>query len=337
MSSDSVLTVLVYDFDMAPGLAITMIKLKLLQTLILQQPSHKHRHSHLSAASGLVQIGDWLYVVADDENHIGIFNHNDAKPGILKTLLPGNLPVDYEARKEAKPDLEILTLVPPIHSYPYGALLALGSGSKKKRHQGVIIELDNRGALKQVDVINLEKLYDLLKEKMEKINIEGAVVSGEDLLLFHRGNKKNKVNSTIRLPLDGFYQAIIQTNKKALPTLKITIQDYELGAISNIPLCFTDATALPDGSILFTATAENTDDAYLDGACMGSSIGIIDSRGALQKMLPIDKTVKVEGISARVNADKVDLLLVTDADNAAIPAQLYAAELYGYPFSMDNP
>lgn len=310
-----------------------MIKLTLKQTLVLEQASHIQRHAHLSAASGLVQVGDWLYVVADDENHLGVFNSNSVQPGILKPLFPGDLPLEHEARKAEKPDLEILTFIPRSIIYSQGALLALGSGSKKNRRQGIIAGLDNRAELNKVEIIDLEKLYDLLEQELKKINIEGAVIAGEDLLLFHRGNKKNKTNATIRMPFDGFYKACILSNKKALSSLKLNIQDYELGAIANVPLCFTDATTLPDGSILFTAAAENTDDAYLDGKCLGSSIGIIDAKGKLQTIMPVDKTVKVEGITASVDAEKVNLLLVTDADDAAVPAHLYKAELSGYPFT----
>lgn len=309
-----------------------MIRLNLLQTLVLEQPSHKHRHSHLSAASGLVSVGDWLYVIADDENHLGVFNRRLDQPGTLKALLPGQLAIDYEKRKEEKPDFEVLVSIPPSALHPYGALLALGSGSKKNRHHGALIDLGSQEELQQIDLINLEKFYALLREDMEKINLEGAVIQGEDLLLFHRGNKKNKVNAIIRLPFDEFYKSTVHSDKKSLASLKPRIQAYELGAIANIPLCFTDATSLPDGSILFTATAENTDDAYLDGTCLGSSIGIIDSQGVLAEIIPVNKTVKIEGIEANVNAGKVELLLVTDADDAAVPAHLYSAELDGFSF-----
>ena len=38
------------------------------------------------------------------------------------------------------------------------------------------------------------------------------------------------------------------------------VRAIELGDIDGVPLCFTDAAALPDGNLLFTAVAE------LDGA-----------------------------------------------------------------------
>ena len=50
-----------------------MIQLTELKSLLLEQGTHIDRHPHLSAASGLVQVGSWLYVVADDELHLGQF------------------------------------------------------------------------------------------------------------------------------------------------------------------------------------------------------------------------------------------------------------------------
>jgi hypothetical protein len=309
-----------------------MISLSPLKTLMLNKPSNEHRHPHLSAASGLVQYGSWLYVVADDENHLGVFNHNGAEPGALMPLFDDHLPLDHEQRKAVKPDLEVLALIPAAKKYPYGALLALGSGSKETRRQGVIIAFDQNGELDEVDIIDLSLLYGELKKELGKINIEGAVIVDKDIILFQRGNKKNKLNATIRFSLKQFYSYVFADNDKHTEKLKAVITPYDLGNIQDVLLCFTDATQLPNGSIVFTAAAENTSDSYLDGTCMGSVIGIIDSQGKLHSIKPIDKTIKLEGVAAQVIEDKVILLLVSDADDATIPAQLYTAELNGYPF-----
>lgn len=309
-----------------------MILLSPIKTLRLTSPSHQHRHSHFSAASGLVQIGDYLYVVADDENHLGVFPQDGDEKGFLFPVFTGDLPLITEERKAEKPDLEVLTLIPPSKKYPYGALLALGSGSKKTRERGVIIRIDDQGNLDGVEAIDLSDLYDQLKEEIGKINIEGAVIVDEDIILFQRGNKKNNINATLRMPLTQFYKSVL-SEKKSKHKPDITITHYELGDIGGVPLCFTDATALPNGVIVFSAAAENTADAYLDGACMGSIIGIINNDGTLHSTKTIDKVVKAEGIEAQIVNTKVHLLLVTDADDETTPAQLYSAELLGYPFN----
>lgn len=309
-----------------------MISLSPLKTLMLTSPSHQHRQSHFSAASGLVHIGDYLYIVADDENHLGVFLREGDEQGFLFPVFAGDLPLIAEERKAEKPDLEVLTLIPPSKKYPYGALLALGSGSKKTRERGVIVRIDDRGNLDEIEVIDLSGLYDQLKEEIGKINIEGAVIIDGDIILFQRGNKKNNVNATLRMSLTQFYKFVF-SDKKSKHKPDITITHYELGDIGGVPLCFTDATALPNGVIVFSAAAENTSDAYLDGVCMGSIIGIINNDGTLHSTKTIDKLVKAEGIEAQVVDAKVHLLLVTDADDETTPAQLYSAELLGYPFN----
>lgn len=315
------------------NLGIThMLSLSPIKHLTLEIPSHKERHPHLSAASGLVQVGDWLYVVADDENHLGLFLRDGTGHGELLELFPGDLPLEHEERKEAKPDLEVLTFIPPSKKYPQGALLALGSGSRETRCQGVIIAFNEQGELADVETIDLDGLYQLLKKEIGKLNIEGAVVVEDDIILFQRGNKKNKLNATLRIPLKHFYQSVFGEAKKPKHKLELTVTPYELGEIEGVPLCFTDATTLPDGSIIFTAAAENTSDAYLDGQCMGSIIGVINNGGDLHSTIAVDKIIKVEGVEAQLVNNSIYLLLVTDADDASAPAQLYATKLSGYPF-----
>lgn len=309
-----------------------MISLSPIKTLTLSSPSHKHRHPHLSAASGLVQVGAWLYVVADDENHLGLFLRDGNDHGELIPLFSGDLPLELEARKAAKPDVEVLTLIPPSKKFPDGALLALGSGSKEARHRGAIISFNTQGELGAMETIDLAQLYRELKEEIGKINIEGAVIIDKDIILFQRGNKKNKLNATIRITLKQFYQYALARDKKTKHKLDAIITPYELGEIDGVPLCFTDATPLPDGTIIFTAAAENTADAYLDGVCMGSIIGIINTRGDLHSIKAINKKIKAEGVEAQVIGTTIHLLLVTDADDETAPAQLYTAELSGYPF-----
>jgi hypothetical protein len=92
-------------------------------------------------------------------------------------------------------------------------------------------------------------------------------------------------------------------------------------------LCFTDGAALPNGDIVFSAVAENTEDSYNDGPCMGSAVGILTKAGNLRSLHALDLPHKIEGIDAKMEGDSIRLLLVTDDDNASIPAGLYSASL----------
>jgi hypothetical protein len=301
-----------------------MIQLTELKSLLLKPGAQSNHPTHLSAASGLVQVGPWLYVVADDELHLGKFLLAGNDTGELFRCFDGNLPMDKEERKATKPDVEVLTLIPNFNNSSQQALLALGSGSKKNRDRGVIIPLDNSGNISSPpDIIDLSHFYEFLKIEIGKLNIEGAVIVQNNIMLFQRGNKKNRLNASIRLGLEDFYRAILKPRFE--PHIQIT--PYDLGEIDQVPLCFTDATSFPSGEIVFTASAENTSDSYLDGACMGSAIGIIDSKGGLSLLEPINKKVKLEGIEANTNGNVIELLLVTDADDAALPAKLYSATI----------
>ena len=82
-----------------------MIQLTELKTLLLKQSAQPNRPMHLSAASGLVQVGSWLYVVADDELHLAQFSLEGDSAGDLHRCFEGDLPLDVEERKAAKPDM----------------------------------------------------------------------------------------------------------------------------------------------------------------------------------------------------------------------------------------
>ena len=105
------------------------------------------------------------------------------------------------------------------------------------------------------------------------------------------------------------------------------IDPVDLGDIDGVPLSFTDGAGLPDGSIVFTAVAEDTEDTYNDGACLGAAIGVAARDGTVRFFERLDECHKVEGVAARVDNNVIRLLLVTDADDPAIPASLFSAAL----------
>jgi Family of unknown function (DUF6910) len=77
----------------------------------------------------------------------------------------------------------------------------------------------------------------------------------------------------------------------------------------------------------FTAVAEDTDDPYDDGCCAGAAVGIAEADGRLCCLHRLDRPYKVEGVDARMDGDEIRLLLVTDADDPAVPAGLFAATI----------
>jgi len=282
--------------------------------------------TYLSAASALVRAGSFLYVVADDELHLGVFRATDNSPGQLIRLFDGELPAAALERKKLKPDLEALLKLPAGESFPNGAILALGSGSRRNRRRGALLRLDAQGAVQGLpDPVDLSPILMPLEGALQALNIEGAVVVGDEVRLFQRGNRRHRENAIIRFPLSSFLGALTAEPASTLDALAIDMID--LGEIDGIPLCFTDAAALPNGDMVFTAIAEDTGDAYNDGPCAASAIGLLDSDGLLRRLTRLEAPFKIEGVDARADGDVIRLLLVTDADDPAIPAALFSATM----------
>lgn len=301
-----------------------MLHLTKLRDLTLMAGSDPRRPPYLSAASGLVRAGRHLYVAPDDELYLGQFEADSTAPGELLRVFPGELPDKPKPRKKRKPDLEVLLRLPAFAPYPFGALLALGSGSTERRYRGALVPLGRHGEVQGAPrVLDASALYEPLVKEFDELNLEGGWICGDELRLLQRGNKGNSPNAVIHLDLQRLLKTLSADDR--LPAIKpLAIHTMKLGHIDGVPLCFSDASGLSDGRWLFTAVAEDTDNAYDDGACAGAAIGMADQHLVLwtKQVTPADK---IEGIEAREESDGIHLLLVTDADDPNIPASLLSA------------
>lgn len=304
-----------------------MIRTTLVRELSVATASSPERSRKLSAASGLVLAGDFIYIVADDENHLGVFPAQGGADGELVRLFPGELPEARKARKAGKADPEALTWLPAFAGFPQGALMAWGSGSKPSRRNGALFALDGKGALSgDPRAIDLSPMYLALEARFPELNIEGAVICADELVLMQRGSRKAPENACIRLPLAAVLDAL--SNARPVPAPEsMDVQSVALGRIGTTMLSFTDAAALPDGRLVFTAVAENAKDSVEDGPCAGAAIGILARDGRIEWMRTLASVQKVEGVHAHVEGGRIHLLLVTDADDAAVPGLLLKAEI----------
>ena len=296
---------------------------KRLRTLTVN--GHPRGQPHLSAASGLVCAHGRVYVMADDEHHLAVFRDRRS-PGRFHRVLAGNLPCETEARKKRKPDVETLFLLPSSKAGGGDALIALGSGSRKNRQIGIVIPLSARGKVaKEVRRFDLRPLYKPLRDVLGgEINVEGAIVTADELLLLNRGGKDKSVNAVAHYRLRDLRRLMKGARSNIKPT---SVRRYDLGDINGIALGFTDGAALPSGGWFFTAVAEDTDDSVVDGACKGSVIGFVDSRGDLLGMHRLKPKMKAEGIDLQTTQQGLVLCLVTDADTPARPSTLLLAHL----------
>lgn len=300
-------------------LATTALAAHLLRPLTVAPDAHPRRQPHVSAASSLVCANGRAYVVSDDEHHLAVFSDLHSL-GSLHRILPGDLPLARQARKRLKPDLESLFLWPERR-----ALVALGSGSRPNRDTGVVIGLrvDGEPSLRVLR-FDLKPLYEPLRALLGEINIEGAMVMGDALVLLNRGVGGQTESAAVRYRLSDLQHAVEGQGRAIKPR---SVRPYRLGTIDGVELGFTDACALPGGGWVFSAAAENTDNSFADGPCRGSAVGVADAHGEIVALHRLDTPLKVEGIAARQSEGAIDLCLVTDADDPLLSSQLLRARL----------
>ena len=288
--------------------------------LALEPGSHPRGLPFLSAASGLVRVRDKLYVIADDEHHLGAFGVDGEEPLKLVRLLDGDLPASAKKRKARKPDFESLLLLPASDESPEGSLLALGSGSRPNRFVGALASLDARGDVSgPARPVDLKPLYADIFERFAELNIEGAFVTGESLMLLQRGTGVGE-SAAIRYDLAEVMAWLAGRRPGALPAC--SVRSVDLGVADGIAFAFTDGAALADGSWVFSAVAEDRDDSYDDGPCVAAAIGVCGSDDVVRSLELLEPTRKVEGIEARVVGTTAFLTLVTDADDPDHAAEL---------------
>lgn len=278
-------------------------------------------HAFLSAASGMVVCDSALYVVADDAQCLGVFDLATAEPGRLIPLIAGELPKNAVERKKQKPDFEILLALPCAGAT---RLLAMGSGSTSQRMRGALIDLPDHNApapdaLANVRLIDLQALFAAIGPLVPEINLEGAVLRSDQLLLFNRGNMEYPASQIIAVPLS----ALLEGG----PITAALHAELQLPTVSGVPLTVTDACLLESGHILLSAVAEATDNSYADGALLGAAIVELDADLNVLVIEPLDPILKVEGLSAQIMADGVHLLCVTDADDPDAASSLYRGVL----------
>lgn len=295
-----------------------------LRTLTVDARAHPRGQPHISAASSLVCAHGRAYVISDDEHHLAVFRGPQA-PGALHRMLPGDLPRSAKARKQMKPDLEALLLLSGTPG-PHGqALAAFGSGSRPNRDTGVLVPLDAHGVpAEPARRFDLKPLYEPLRAELGEINIEGALLLGDELLLLHRGVNARSENAIVRYRRHELLAVIEGRRHQVRPR---ALQISRLGSIDGVALGYTDGTALDAHTWVFCAAAEDTGDSYADGPSRGTALGLADADGRLLALHRLDTPLKVEGIAARRHARGLDICLVTDADDPAQSSQLLLAQL----------
>ena len=281
------------------------------------------RNLPVSAASGLVRVAGVTHVVADDELHL-LALPDDGPPQTLR-LLPGDLPADPRARKAIKPDFEALCRW-------HDGLLALGSGSTAMRHRGCLVRpVAGDLSLASVTELDLTPLHTHLAARVPALNLEGAAVAsdpllGDSLVLLQRGNGRGNRSALVSLDAAAVARALAD-NAAWDASLVRDLHFIDLGDRAGAPLAFTDASPLPDGSLVFLAAAEDSPDTYRDGVLTGVAIGRLAPDRTIRWLTDVPAAPKLEGVHAELVGDALHLWLVADPDDRSVPAPLFTATL----------
>lgn len=296
------------------------------------------RPAHVRAGSGLAPTLKGIALIQDDANFVAIVDPDDARARAI------TLPAGHEGKrqfdatrgnKKHKLDLEACFSV----SEPDGTLLvALGSGSKGKRtRENVALVRWCESRTPEVAVIAAPLLYEGLRRETafagSQMNIEGAVLLGDRVRLFNRGNGKPgdglvPVNASCDLDVRSLLAHLKDTSTPP-PTPRNVVR-YDLGSLAGVPLGFTDAALLRE-RIIYSAAAEASPDVYEDGPVHGSAIGVIgeDDDVTWAPLIEPGGSLfpgKVEGVLP-IEGSNGRLYAVVDSDDPAVPSLLCVVEL----------
>jgi hypothetical protein len=303
-----------------------MIEVESFRSLTLKEPSQPGRPSFISAASGLVYILGDFYVIADDEVALARFSDDPKAAGILYALLDFELPIESAERKKLKPDWESLVILSNRLGISTQTLLAIPSGSTENRHFGSLIELNEMGRVASANAVDFQPLYSELRLVFKELNVEGAIVGESTVKLFQRGNKNGIRNGWVELNRNEACKELRISRQLTSKSIE-SFQIFDLGMKNKVPYSFTDVSTFYNHQILFVAAAEDTENAYVDGAFLGSVIGTINECGQVTRCEELNIPYKPEGICWTPELGPKSFILVTDSDDPNVPSQMYRGHL----------
>lgn len=270
----------------------------------------------LPSASGVEIIGPTAYVIGDDSPYLYLLDA--ATLAVLSRVLLFETDAFSTGRipKATKPDLEGLTAL----TWPDGraGVLVLGSGSTPAREIAWFVPVSGQVP----ERVALGPLYGLLRAHLPAgvvLNLEAAATTATELLLFQRTVGRADAALLFVLPLAETLRFLLGAAGAAAPLVHQLV--FELPQIAGCPAGFSGATFV-DGLLFVSASVENTADAVLDGAVLGSFVGVVDvaaGQATLSRLAWADGRPyfgKVEGLAVRqqLAPGRFELLLVTDDD-----------------------
>lgn len=275
------------------------------QTMTFKE-SEQFLLDNIPSGSGISKANNQYYIIGDDSPYLFVCN---TKFDIVKKIAIADTAGLSNGRisKPKKADLEAMEIINERE------LIIFGSGSKSPQRDSFIRILLEEEV--KVESYNLTKFYEYLKSLKiftgSELNIEATAYKDGILYLFNR-----KRNIVVSLK----YTQLIAYAKGGNSLPAVETKRYVLPQINTIEAGFSGAVTLnKEPKIMFTASVEDTNNAYDDGAILGSFIGILDiTNNTIEycKIPEIKEKLKVESIAIdeEISSNKTKVILITDND-----------------------
>ena len=303
------------------------IYLERLRQLNIVPDSMESSPAFVSAASGLLHVYDNFYVIDDDSMSLACFPDAADQGGQRYRLLDGALPHHPADRKKSKPDLESICFLEPEMFPPFGAILAVPSGSKANRMRGALAIFTKPGLLAAKALpIDFSPLFLELTKRFSDLNIEGCVIANGQLHLLQRGNGPTQQNALVRLNLEPALQSI-KSQQSLEPSVLLSAREMALGALRGVNLSFTDSACIKATETWFLAVAEDIRSTYEDGRYCGAVLGCFNQRDEIIFQEELLCPEKPEGICLLHGGERPLFVVVTDADDPLRPSIMYRGTL----------
>jgi hypothetical protein len=279
---------------------------------------------HVRAASALSRFAGRLVIVQDDVNALAVRDTDGVvRPVLLPPHASGRRVFDDEhGNKLDKLDLEACVTLPD------GRLVAFGSGSTPAREQLVVLSPRRDSPSLVAAAAFYRELRAAVTADGAPLNVEGAVVAGDRLEVFHRGNDlgdgRRAPQSAIAEVDCARFVAWLDGRDATFPAVT-RVTTVDLGDVDGIPFGFTDAVAIDERHVVVLACAEDSASAIDDGPVLGCRVGLRDAQGL--RLVDVHDSageptrLKLEGIELRAGTS-TEFDVAVDVDRPSAPALL---------------
>lgn len=246
------------------------------------------------SGSTTVYLAGSYYIMGDDASEVLMLDKNLIETGRVGMFTKGT---GSRTAKTLKADIEASAIVNIKGRH---SILYFGSGSLSPQRDSAFLFAP---AQKLISRLDMATFYNNLRKDFRDLNIEGATLMSNNLLIGVRGN--------LTYP-DNYLVSADFTNLKFTIKRRILIQS----PVSNIGLSGIEFDKYRD-ILYLTFSSENTSNSFQDGEIGDSYLAVIKKATAAlgSEELHIDKLIRLGDIDAKLRRQKIESVSLTDEHN----------------------